>query len=48
MMIDYGPFKWIHKCVHIDQIYPFEQLLLENHRNDRIGKLGSVKTDIRI
>ena len=36
-MIDYETFKLIYKCVHIDRLYQFENLLNENHWNYRFG-----------
>ena len=40
-MMAYGQLKLIYKCVHIDRIYQFEQLLIENSWNDRLGyRLG--------
>ena len=40
IMIDYGPFKLIYICVHIDRIFRFEQLLTTEYRwNDRLGQV---------
>ena len=36
-MIDNGLSKLIYKCVHIDRIYQFEELLIENRWNERLG-----------
>ena len=32
-MIDYGPFKLIYMCVHIDRICQFEQFIIVTRRN---------------